>query len=186
MCYNSFVGDRAALIISCSRQEADTVREKAELERRTMSAYMLRIVMRNVLFDERLVATHEALAPWDPHFLSPPAKPRTSMLIRCSGDEAARIRAAAKRRETTISGFVLHGLSSSWDLKRPKASSRDFHVGDFVRAVLPQGSVITGRVTSVISDGGLIKLDVQHGDDRLERIDLWQVVSVLLGGEAPD
>src|SRR5215831_8570021 len=45
---------------------------------------------------------------------SPPPSNRTTMLIRCSKEEAQRIRAGAKRRSTTISHFVLHALAVSW------------------------------------------------------------------------
>jgi hypothetical protein len=38
------------------------------------------------------------------------------MLLSCSVDEAQRIRDAAKRKETTISGLVMHGLGRGWIL----------------------------------------------------------------------
>jgi uncharacterized protein (DUF1778 family) len=37
---------------------------------------------------------------------------RTALLIRCSKDEAEKIRAAAKRERRTLSGYVLHTVLS--------------------------------------------------------------------------
>jgi uncharacterized protein (DUF1778 family) len=56
-------------------------------------------------------------------FLAPfvaerPAGPRTTLLLRCSAEQAQRIKAAAKRRSTTISFFVLHVLATSWHIQR--------------------------------------------------------------------
>jgi len=39
------------------------------------------------------------------------------LLIRCSAEEARRIRAAAKRRDTTMSGFVLSTLRRAWEVR---------------------------------------------------------------------
>jgi hypothetical protein len=47
----------------------------------------------------------------------PSAGPRTAVLLRCSTQEADRIRVAAQRRETSISGFVLHSLHRAWQVK---------------------------------------------------------------------
>lgn len=109
------MSDRAALIISCSRQQAATIHQRAELERRTVSGYVLRILMRWLDLEERLAVIQQeggrlltALQP-----VRPSGK-RTTMLVRCSKEEAHRIRAGAKRRCTTISWFVIHALSLSW------------------------------------------------------------------------
>jgi uncharacterized protein (DUF1778 family) len=37
---------------------------------------------------------------------------RTALLIRCSREEAERIRAAAKRERRTVSGYVLNAVMS--------------------------------------------------------------------------
>ena len=62
---------------------------------------------------------------------------RTAILIRCSREEAARIRDMAKRERRTLSGFVLHaltfriarlgsGLSPSSVTRKPSASPSRF------------------------------------------------------------
>jgi uncharacterized protein (DUF1778 family) len=107
---------RAVLMISCSKEEARKVRETAESQRRTISGYVLKIVVRAAELDERLYQSYQRLAPLS--FRLPGSKPgpRTVMLIRCSKQEAAQIRAAAKRRDVTISGYVLHRLRCSWQV----------------------------------------------------------------------
>lgn len=109
------MSDRTALIISCSREQAATIHQRAELERRTVSAYVLRILMRWLDLEERLVGiqhdTGRRLTAYQPVRFP---GPRTTMLIRCATEEAHRIRMGAKRRSTTISWFVLHSLALCW------------------------------------------------------------------------
>ena len=110
--------DRTALIISCSREQAATIHLRAELERRTVSGYVLRILMRWLDLEERLVSIQQPsrrpLTAYQPVRFP---GPRTTMLLRCSKEEAHRIRVGAKRRGTTISWFVLHSLALSWSAK---------------------------------------------------------------------
>jgi hypothetical protein len=47
------MGDRTALLICCSRKEAEEVRRRAKLNRRKMSGYVLFIVSRCIAIDER-------------------------------------------------------------------------------------------------------------------------------------
>ena len=104
--------DRTALIISCSREQAVTIHQRAASERRTVSAFVLRILMRWLDLEERLARQQER--PLTAYHPVRPSGKRTTMLIRCSKDEAHRIRAGAKRRCTTISWFVLHTLALAW------------------------------------------------------------------------
>jgi uncharacterized protein (DUF1778 family) len=117
--------DRTALLINCSQKELEQMRAYAEAEHRTLSGYVLNIVMRTVTFDENLFATLNRFAdvtplPWQ---AARPAGPRATMLLRCSIAESTRIRAAAKRRKTNISAFVLHGLQRSWSVTKGLANS---------------------------------------------------------------
>ena len=109
------MADRTALIISCSREQAANIHLRAEAERRTVSAYVLRILMRWLDLEERLVGIQQdsgrPLTAYQP--VRFPGS-RTTMLIRCSKEEAHRIRIGAKRRGTTISWFVLHSLALCW------------------------------------------------------------------------
>ena len=106
---------RTALIISCSQEQAAIIHQRAELERRTLSGYVLRILMRWLDLEERLVGIQQhsgrPLSAYHPVRFP---GPRTTMLLRCSKEEAERIRGGAKRRGTTISWFVLHSLALCW------------------------------------------------------------------------
>jgi hypothetical protein len=112
MRYTKKMSDRTALIISCSREQAATIHQQARFERRTVSAYVLRILLRWLDLEESLAARQER--PLTAYYPVRPTGTRTTMLIRCSKAEAHRIRAGAKRRCTTISWFVLHTLALAW------------------------------------------------------------------------
>lgn len=102
---------RAALSVNCSEEQAVRVREFAERERRTISGYVLNIALRAVDVEERYFSRIERLLPLG--ITRPPGK-RTCLLIRCSAEEAKRIRTAAKRRSMTMCGYVLYSLERSW------------------------------------------------------------------------
>jgi len=112
MRYTAKMSDRTALIISCSREQAAAIHQRAAFERRTVCAYVLRILMRWLDLEERLAARQER--PLTAYHPVRPSGERTTMLIRCSKVEAHRIKAGAKRRCTTISWFVLHTLALAW------------------------------------------------------------------------
>src|SRR5215469_7504050 len=107
------MNDRTALIISCSREQAAAIHERAEAERRTVSSYVLRILMRWLAHEQQLIPQKYYLPLPANQPVRPSAK-RTTMLIRCSTEESQSIRAGAKRRCTTISRYVLHALAVSW------------------------------------------------------------------------
>jgi uncharacterized protein (DUF1778 family) len=112
---------RTALLIRCSAREAGRIREDAAAERRSVSAYVLTIVVRSLEVEEALsVRLRNGLSSWNRNLSQTRVRrtePRTAILVRCSIDEAARIRAAAARREVTISGFVLHSLRRAWNVR---------------------------------------------------------------------
>jgi hypothetical protein len=103
---------RKAILLACSEEEASRIRERATEESRLIRAYVLRIVMRNVQIDEGFFAKYHRLGPLRGN--RPKPKPRTVVLIRCSEEESVRIRTAAARRDSTISGYILHCLRRSW------------------------------------------------------------------------
>lgn len=112
---------RTALLIRCSAREAARTREDAAAERRSVSAYVLTIVVRSLEAEQALSARlRNSLHSWNRNLSQTRVRmpgPRTAILVRCSIDEAARIRAAAARREITISGFVLHSLRRAWNVR---------------------------------------------------------------------
>jgi hypothetical protein len=124
----AFVPNRTALLIHCSAEEAKIIRQRAILQRRTISGYVLNVMMREIAHDERLFNALGRLQPWDRIFVwNSPRRvgSRTAMLLRCSVQESARIRLAAKRRGVTISALVIHTLRSSWNVPvQPSLSSK--------------------------------------------------------------
>src|SRR5262245_22135876 len=116
---------RTTLLINCSRIEADRIRGMAARQRRTISGYVLNILMNAIRFDEGITRLRETggdtrLRVKDIEyyglggFSTRPPGPRTTMLLSCSFEDARRIRDTAKRKEITISGLVLHALRRIW------------------------------------------------------------------------
>jgi uncharacterized protein (DUF1778 family) len=112
------MGERASIIINCSQLESDLVHRQARLQRRSISGYVLRIVMASVELDEDML--RDVPRPARPTWYSSTRVPgpRTTFLLRCPREESDRIRAAAKRRDTTLSGFVLHALRRAWKVQK--------------------------------------------------------------------
>jgi hypothetical protein len=108
---------RAVLLIRCSTEEAKTVRAKAREKRRTISGYALGILDRSLQLEEALFKRMKRLRSFSRvaiGFHLRGGGSRTALLICCSTSEAQHIRVAAGRRDTTISGFVLHALRLTW------------------------------------------------------------------------
>lgn len=57
------MSDRSAILISCLKQEAAEMRERARLDQRSDSSYLLKILMRWVEFEERLYADFARFLP---------------------------------------------------------------------------------------------------------------------------
>jgi uncharacterized protein (DUF1778 family) len=112
----SFMGQRTALLINCAQEQARTVRERAARERRTVSGYILNVVMRSIDFEDSLFARFNRLTRLPMLPPAPRPHPRTTLLIRCSAEEAKRVRSAAVRRGGSMSAFVLWTLQRSWDV----------------------------------------------------------------------
>jgi len=120
---------RTALLIHCSAEQARTIRERASGARRTISGYVLNIVLRAVRFEESFLGQRSRSGRTGmilPKAMRP-AGTRTALLIRCSVEEGKRIRARAKDRDTTISAFVLFSLQRSWNVTEglPKLPPRE-------------------------------------------------------------
>jgi hypothetical protein len=109
--------DRTALLIRCSKEEADRIRIEADKQRRTISAYVLQITNRAIDIEERLftkISPNSSLNQIANRKSLIGSGPRTAILVRCTVFEAARVREAARRRDVPINGFVLQTLRRSW------------------------------------------------------------------------
>jgi hypothetical protein len=116
--------ERTALLIRCSKEEAERVRIEADKQRRTISGYVLQIMGRAIEIENRLLAKINPYTAVNQVFNRKSligAGPRTAILVRCSVLEAERIREAARRRDLPINAFVLGALRRSWavELKPP-------------------------------------------------------------------
>ena len=120
------MGNREALLVHCAKSEAQKIREIAKRQRRTISGYVLYVLMRAVRLNENLMRMRAAGVNEVPfaHLIetyglnrAPAMKapgPRTTMLLWCSKQEAQRVRTLASKRGLTISAFVLHTLTCTW------------------------------------------------------------------------
>jgi hypothetical protein len=112
--------NRRAILVSCLTEEADQIRKRARLDRRTVSGYILVILMKSVAYQEDLSSKLQVPSQfdsmgnllWKPPRL--PRGPRTTILLRCSAEENKRIRLAAARRVMTVSGFIRQCLRRWW------------------------------------------------------------------------
>lgn len=110
---------RTALLIRCSRDDAQALRAQALAEHRSISGCLLHILDRSLWIDEQFA---RALTPallarqaWAFRLARQEKKEdRTTMLLRCSVQEAARIRAIARIRQMSISEFVVFALWRYW------------------------------------------------------------------------
>jgi hypothetical protein len=111
---------RTALLIRCTVEEADRIRNEAEKQRRTISAYVLFTMVRAIQVEDRLVSSLSSRFGSMNQVLSRRALmahgPRTAILVRCEASEADRIRESAHRREMAINAFVLHALKRAWSV----------------------------------------------------------------------
>jgi len=101
---------RTALLIRCSTEEAARVHAQALTEHRSVSGCLLHILERSLRIEENYAAslTHGFVDARARDFRLSRAKiSRTAMLLRCSAEEARRIRVAAKRRKMSISELVV-------------------------------------------------------------------------------
>jgi hypothetical protein len=121
------MGNRTALLIRCSVDEAAAIRDRSQRDRRTVSAYILTRLAIALHLEEMLFARLSRFQEFNrvaPRTLVRPPGPRTAILLRCSVEEAKQIRVAAERRRITISGFVLHALRRSWKVAEETPSAR--------------------------------------------------------------
>ena len=113
------MGDRAALLIRCSKEEAQLIRRNASAEHRTESGYILNILAKALRFEDRLFASLSSFQQLNQTLVRKPVRipgPKTTMLVRCSREEARLIRRAAKRRDITINAFVTDALRRAWNI----------------------------------------------------------------------
>src|SRR5215469_10108152 len=78
--------ERAGILISCLKEEADQIRDRARHDHRPVSSYLLKITMRWVQFEERLYVDFARFRKSDctvfVRHVALPRGPRTATLLR--------------------------------------------------------------------------------------------------------
>jgi hypothetical protein len=106
---------RTALLIRCNVHEHDRIRAESRKARRTISGYVLHEVLKAVTVDDQIFSKLKYNRPLEqPRRPSPSVSPRTAILVRCSVEEAERVRQAANRRSIPINAFALGVLKMIW------------------------------------------------------------------------
>jgi uncharacterized protein (DUF1778 family) len=168
--------DRSAILLCCSKEESRTLHEQAHLDGRTVSAYVLNIIMKTVQLDEKLSFQLSSLAR--DHAIRPNG-PRTKVLLRCSRQEGNRIHRAARKRDTTVSAFVMQALRTSWQAglraQAQELPQREFQPGDQITANLP-GRIVVATVRSIVGLGCNRQLEIEFGRNETARIWSWQAL----------
>jgi hypothetical protein len=109
---------RTALLIRCTKEEALTLHQQARQEHRSVSGCLLHMLERSLWIEEQFgVGLSESFLVERARLMKRvrPRDSRTAILLRCSQDQAARIRKAAAVRKMSISGFVLFSLFRQWN-----------------------------------------------------------------------
>jgi len=118
LCYHMVANGqmrRTQLLIRCSAEDAAEIRHQAAGERRSISAYVLRIIERQLLIDEKFASglTDSFLLQEALRLGSAPIG-EAAIHVRCSVEEAERVRMGAARRRMGLNSFVVFVLKRHW------------------------------------------------------------------------
>jgi uncharacterized protein (DUF1778 family) len=108
---------RTSLLIRLSPQDAARIREGASSEYRSVSGYLLYALDRSFRIEEVVVRdaigpliSEQARAIIGPQY----KKTHTAIHLRCTVEQAAKIRKYAAKRQLSISDFVIFSLRRLW------------------------------------------------------------------------
>jgi len=108
---------RTSLLIRLSHNDAARVRKEASSEHRSLSGYLLHVLERSFSIEQKLTlgASTPMLSLQARATLGEQVKAlHTAVHLRCTVDEAARIRKYAAGRQLSISDFVVFSLRRLW------------------------------------------------------------------------
>jgi hypothetical protein len=105
---------RASVIVRCSQIDAARIRKEASREHRSLSGYLLHVLERSFFIEDKVPEPALVRQGW---FLRIQADEniRTAIHLRCTAEQAARIRRYAARRELSLSDFVMFSLRRLWE-----------------------------------------------------------------------
>jgi uncharacterized protein (DUF1778 family) len=108
---------RTSLLIRLSHEDAARIRKEASFEYRSLSGYLLSKLERSIRVEETFGPGHvKSLLSKQARALIglQDKKLHTAVHLRCTVEEAAKIREYAARRQLSISDFVIFSLRRSW------------------------------------------------------------------------
>jgi len=108
---------RTSLLIRLSHEDAVRIRAEASSEYRSLSGYLLHVLERSFWIEERVVrGASESLLSQQARAVGgrQGKKLHTAVHLRCSVEQAARIREHAARRQLSIGDFVVFSLRRLW------------------------------------------------------------------------
>lgn len=123
---DSAMNPRTAFLLRCSNPAAETIREKARQSRRSISGYVLGVLDHSLHMEEILSGRTVRLNDYAGTSGRAPVREsgaETAILVRCTDAEADRVRAAARRRDMSISAFVMHCLRQAWSVETGVSST---------------------------------------------------------------
>ena len=110
---------RTSLIVRCSPEDAVRARNEASLEHRSLSGYLLRVLEFRINIEDKLTPMSDR--PVVVGLARSPGRERkearTAVHLRCTVDEATKIRQYAARRRLSISDFVVFSLRRLWSVQ---------------------------------------------------------------------
>ena len=109
---------RTSLLIRLSPQDAVRIREGASSEYRSVSGYLLHALDRSFRIEEAVVRdANVPLISMQARAIIGPQnkKSHTAVHLRCTVEQAAKIRKYAAKRQLSISDFVIFSLRRLWN-----------------------------------------------------------------------
>lgn len=105
------------LLIRCSRSEAEDIKRRAKSERRSVNAHVLNILDRMLSFEARVMGMPNIPRYSKTSNYIRPSGPRAVLFLRCTEDEAERIRKVAAFRQMPINEYVLTRLIRAYEIQ---------------------------------------------------------------------
>jgi uncharacterized protein (DUF1778 family) len=105
---------RTSLLLRCSPEDAARIRNQAAQEHRSVAGYLLFVLERNLAIEEKYHDGYTPLMVVHVQDERSVREERTAIHLRCSVEQADRIRRAAARRQLSISKFIVFALRRSW------------------------------------------------------------------------
>jgi hypothetical protein len=108
--------DRTSLLIRLSPEDAARIHREALSEYRSLSGYLLRVLERSFWIEQRVGGGSSASLLSHARAMIGPQhkKHHTAVHLRCTVEQADRIRQYAARRQLSISDFVVFSLRRLW------------------------------------------------------------------------